>query len=364
MKCYLFRMKKCTHLHTLTNVIEEFIHKCKKGTRRYGNGYRIRPNTIENYRFLLKLVRDFEAKTLTKTRVISELKLTKKEFMVERRYWKKFFGSFTEFLYRQGRFDNYVGSMIKNLKAVLKFAEDEHMIGTSSYRNQLYVIKEEVPIITLTPEQLQFLIHDEAFRHKLTADLQTVLDIFILGSTVALRFSDLIAIGWCNIKRVGESYYLAVSSIKTQTATRVKLPDYALEVLARYKSTQKRKAVFPLISLSWFNIQLRRICEMAGWTYDCGKRRSRNGKKVELKNPRTGKSYRFCDLISSHVMRRTGITTMLMNGVPELVVRKISGHGPTSPSFLRYVNFVQGYLDQEIERHHALMSKSSFQATF
>jgi intergrase/recombinase len=98
---------------------------------------------------------------------------------------------------------------------------------------------------------------------------------------------------------------------------------------------------------------------LAGWVEEWGKYRSRNGKRVEVKNPGTKKAYRFCDLVSSHVMRRTGITTMLMNGVPELVVRKISGHSPTSPAFSRYVNFVQGYMDKEVHKHHEIMEQVS-----
>jgi intergrase/recombinase len=48
-------------------------------------------------------------------------------------------------------------------------------------------------------------------------------------------------------------------------------------------------------------------------------------------------------------MRRTAITTMLMLGMKEHVVRKISGHADNSKSFYRYVNLVQSYLDNEVD---------------
>ncbi|MBK6380987.1 MAG: hypothetical protein IPF72_15415 [Chitinophagaceae bacterium] len=47
-------------------------------------------------------------------------------------------------------------------------------------------------------------------------------------------------------------------------------------------------------------------------------------------------------------MRRTAIT-MLMLGMKEHVVRKISGHADNSKSFYRYVNLVQSYLDNEVD---------------
>lgn len=48
-------------------------------------------------------------------------------------------------------------------------------------------------------------------------------------------------------------------------------------------------------------------------------------------------------------MRRTAITTMLMMGMKEHVVKQISGHSNDSKSFYRYVNLVQSYLDNEMD---------------
>jgi hypothetical protein len=75
----------------------------------------------------------------------------------------------------------------------------------------------------------------------------------------------------------------------------------------------------------------------------------RDGKRIELKT-RNGKSYRFCDLLSSHVMRKTTITTLLMAGVPEHAVRRISGHAPNSKEFFRYVQYSQRYMDEYTDK--------------
>jgi hypothetical protein len=48
-------------------------------------------------------------------------------------------------------------------------------------------------------------------------------------------------------------------------------------------------------------------------------------------------------------MRRTAITTMLMLGMKEHVLRKISGHADNSKSFYRNVNLVQSYMDNEMD---------------
>ena len=49
-------------------------------------------------------------------------------------------------------------------------------------------------------------------------------------------------------------------------------------------------------------------------------------------------------------MRRTAITTMLMLGMAEHVVKKISGHAANTKAFYRYVNLVQSYLDHEVDK--------------
>ena len=48
-------------------------------------------------------------------------------------------------------------------------------------------------------------------------------------------------------------------------------------------------------------------------------------------------------------MRRTAITTLLMLGVPENLVRRVSGHAPGSKEFYKYVSIAQEYLNEEVK---------------
>ena len=87
---------------------------------------------------------------------------------------------------------------------------------------------------------------------------------------------------------------------------------------------------------------------MAGFINPIHVTRERQGKtKSTTKN-----ALRFCDKMSSHMMRRTAITTLLILGMPEHLVRKISGHSSSSSSFSRYVHYVQVYIDKEIDKVH------------
>ncbi len=73
-----------------------------------------------------------------------------------------------------------------------------------------------------------------------------------------------------------------------------------MAILKKYK--KKQTTLIPVISLNQFNKNIKRIGELAGWTQIVGKERSKRGKRKEIKKA-NGKAYRFCDLLSSHVMR-------------------------------------------------------------
>ncbi len=103
----------------------------------------------------------------------------------------------------------------------------------------------------------------------------------------------------------------------------------------------------PRLSNTNLNKQVKNLIEKAGWIYNLPKIRHRQGKPIEIKNSK-GSSYRFCDHITTHTMRRTAITTLLMMGVPETMVRKISGHAAGSKEFYKYVSVVQDYMNEKV----------------
>jgi integrase len=332
-------------------LFEKFLKDSYKGKRLKADGTKIKTQTIDNYNYVLKYLQEYETKFDTKLRIKIFSAANKRTFLAERKYWKKFYHEFTNYLYsKKGCFDNYVGAVIKVIRMFFNYVNKDLGIATGDFYKGFYVCKEEVPIITLLPEQLQFLINDKAFPEKLTPSLLKTKHIFVFGCTVALRVSDLFAIKFTDIEKRVDAYYLPVKTIKTGTVVRIKLPEYAVNIVEHFKATaKKRKTIFPPIPRTRFNDQLKAIAEAAGWVGEIGKQRTRRGLSVEGTIGASKKKYRFCDLVSSHIMRRTAITTMLMLGMKEHVVKQISGHSNDSKSFYRYVNLVQSYLDNEMD---------------
>lgn len=340
-----------TKEYPLLPLFEKFIQYSYKGRRLKPDGSRIKLQTVNNYRYVLQYLQEYEAEYGIVLRIKSGNSQNKRTFIAESNYWKRFYQQFTGFMYQKKNcYDNYVGTVIKTIRIFFNFLNRDMGIVTGSFYKSFYVCREEVPIVTLVPEQLQFLINDTAFAEQLTRPLQKAKDIFVFGCTVALRVSDLFAIKFTDVERIGGCSYLPVRTIKTGVTVRIKLPGYATDIIEKYKSTARgRKTIFPPVPRTRFNNQLKAIAELAGWVNHLGRKRTKRG--IQYSKPgKTGNTvYRFCDLVSSHTMRRTAITTMLMLGMKEHVVRKISGHADNSKSFYRYVNLVQSYLDNEVD---------------
>jgi len=281
-------------------------------------------------------------------------KSSMRELLKEKNYWKRFYFRFTEFMYsKRNCHDNYVGSTIKLIRSFFNYLNYEKGINTGEYYKHFYVRGEEIPIIALNSQQLNFLIYNMEFENSLTQTLQRAKDIFVFGCTVGLRVGDLVSLKLTNIERVNNDWYIKMVSKKTGTFTRIKLPVYAVDILKKYSG--KFNTLLPKAALQNLNNRFRVIAQMAGWTNPVIKVRHKRGVTIELKRQSAGDktTYRFCDLVSSHTMRRTAITNLLCLGMPEHLVRKISGHAAGSKEFYKYVHYSQSYIDVECDKAFA-----------
>lgn len=326
---------------------DRFIKASETGKRTSPNGKRLSKGTIRNYGCTRKLLERFaqEKKFMLRVKVINTN--NKRILTGEMNYWRKFYLRFTTFMYKDlGLFDNYVGSNIKNIRTFFTYLRRDLQLNVGDYHRRFYVKKEEVPIVVVLPEQLSFLIYDEEFDQSLPHRLRETKDFFVFGCAVGLRFSDLVNLTMKNILVNDDNWYLSVKSRKTRSESLVKLPEYARVIAYRYH--KKYQKLLPPFNKSNLNKYLKKLGELAGFSQVIGKERDQQGKSRRMLLG--GKEYRFCDLMTSHTMRRTAVTTLLSLGVPEPVVRRITGHSVNSKEFYRYVMFAQQFIDQSTEK--------------
>jgi integrase len=332
---------------SIVYLYEKFLSESEKGRRLQKNGAVIGASTICQYKALLTNLKAFEMTSKRQWLFTTQYKHSKTAFNKEKKHYKSFYLNFTNFLYAKGCIDNYVGHQIKHIKTLFNYLIHSKGYEMGIFYKEFYARKEEIPVIVLNQEQLRFLIKDKAFENSLPDNLKISKDIFVVGCSTGLRYSDLINLQQRNIETFNGNTYIINKSIKTNTFTRIKLPEYVLDILKKYNNKQKK--LLPVRSLDNFNHNVKKMAELAGWTEEIGKIRSNRGKRKDKKTL-DGRVYRFCDHISSHVMRKTAITTLLILGIPEALVRKISGHAPNSKEFYKYVKYTDSFLDCETDK--------------
>jgi integrase len=329
------------------------------GKKRLPNGSVYRESSIQNYKHVKKKLLEFAVARNFGFRFRKIRNLSQRGMIIERNYWKKFYRKFTAYLYKHcNHKDNYVGMHMKILRAFFNYVNRDLMIDIGNFHCQFYVTKEQIPIIALTQEQLQFLIYNIEFENSLPDRLKRAKDIFVFGCSVALRYSDLMSLTESNLIRNHDNHYLSIRSKKTKVYSQIKLPDYAIAILVKYK----KLGSYLLPQLSNFNLNkyLKELAEKAGWIAAIGKTREKKGKLTEVKKGNV--KFRFCDHITTHTMRRTAITTMLTLGVPEYIIRSISGHAAGSKEFFRYIAIAQSHKDQELDKMYEKMKSSQQRA--
>ncbi|MES2726825.1 MAG: tyrosine-type recombinase/integrase [Bacteroidota bacterium] len=339
-------------------LLRQFIIDSQSKKRLQKNGTIIKQSTIDTYELLYKNILSY----CLKKHCLIEFPLlnynAKKDINKADKYWKEFYLKFTDYLYKDlDCYDNYVGNQIKVLKVFFNYLLLEKNMPIGLFHKKFYVMKEDIPILVLEPEQLQWLIENNDVDKELSPLQIGVKNIFIVGCTVALRFSDLLALKRTDVVYSMNAMYIQVRSKKTSTFTSIKLPDYAKDIIEVFMQ-ENRVTVFPFISVNYFNKNLKIIALKMGWNKPIDKIRHKRGQSVFI-NKKEG-SLLLSDLISSHIMRRTAITTMLRLGMPEHSVRKISGHTQGSKEFYRYVELSQLYLDKQTDEVFYKLRNSKF----
>lgn len=344
------RKDKFLDQETFLSLIDDFINDSYAGRRTKKNGARLKESSIRNYFTLKKYLVEYTQQNTFQLKIYIVNNLSQREKEEAKRYYKKFYASFTDFLYDNKKvFDNYVGFLMKMLRSLFNYFEEERNISVGTFHKSFFIPKEEIPIVALDAKQLNYMIYDKGFTEKVRKNnLEEIKDVFVFGCTVALRVSDLSALSRENLIIKGNKYYIQIKSQKTKIFTSIQLPDYAVEIINKYYGKQDR--LLPILNTNWVNKNLKRLSVLIPDDFEMIKTRERRGEQVIIyKDPINKIHYKLSDHISSHTMRRTAITTMLSLGMPEHIVRKISGHAANSTEFYKYVRLSQSVIDEQTD---------------
>lgn len=225
-----------------------------------------------------------------------------------------FISNFIEWLTSRGYATNYIGSQLKNLKAVMNKAYKEGLHNNKDYQH-FEKMSEKVLSIYLNEKDIEKLINVE-----LSKEDNPYRDMFMIGYYTAMRFSDYSRLSLSDI-RDG-----MINKFKTQkTGAEVTIPAHPrlVEILNRYDGSS------PRINHITFNKRIKEICRLAKID-DLVKRSVTKG------GVRQTTQYEKWELVSSHTARRSGATNMYKCGIPPHDIMMITGH-TTEKMLMKYI---------------------------
>ncbi|WP_066829644.1 tyrosine-type recombinase/integrase [Rufibacter ruber] len=308
---------------------EKFIEDSKTGKRLTDKGTVFEKNTIKSYQS-----------------VLTNLKKFKEIYPLE---WDNindnFYNRFCEYYWENlNSFDNNVGKAVKIVKTMLNYAFDTGMIKVQLNVKKWKSWKEEIQILVLYHDEIKLLYSMPINNEKL---LRTR-DIFLMGVFTCLRVENLLNLTENDLQVIQNEFYINTLVTKTKKHIRIKMNSIGADIITKYRS--QFKTLLPEISSQNFNANLKELAAIFIQYLNELKEKNQMSKDMignswdkDFKRIRTRKGvvhYEYISpakYISSHCMRRSGITNLLMLGMTPFEVQAISGHSLNSRDFAKYV---------------------------
>lgn len=346
-------IKKIPAKSELLEAFEAFILASKNGTRKTKKGKKIAAPTITKYENTLKSLKRFSKDTKY---VLSWEKIN-----------DKFYDAITNYLWHtKDNYDNYVGTIISVLIAFLNWCTDTKIIGSKLYTSNWIVWKEEeVDALVLYPDELR-LLYEMPIEKQ---DLDDIRDLYVFGCLTCLRSANLLHLKESDINIVGKVWHIAPVQVKVERTLWIRLHDIAISIIKKHRG--KHKTLLPDVSYLQYNVGLKVLAAefkkhieslkdkkliTNDWDKPFSRVRFKQGNAIKTEID-------ICKMLRPHTQRSTGITNLLLMGMREFEVKKISGHSKNSPAFGRYVRIAQRFVDAQSDTAWDKIFKKKGKAT-
>jgi integrase len=220
-------------------------------------------------------------------------------------------------------------------------------------QKEVLVIQYEVPAkhidtekVFLDPEDIKVIFNNYHIRERLSARNKFYFDFSLIALTTALRRNDILFLKPTDFKKVSGKFFVTNWNHKTKVDTLAQIPEFIYNIVQEnVKSFGHVLGYFDDCYVKCLSVMIKKTFdqpEFEGLQREHTKNiMSPDGKTQKQK---TKKLYEF---ITPHVFRRSAITTMLVSGVDEGTVKKMSGHVRDSEAFNVYVGHVQSHFEKE-----------------
>lgn len=187
-----------------------------------------------------------------------------------------------------------------------------YKIGNEVYGTPYYMTREERDTLA------EYDLHERP-------DLEKIRDLFVFQCFCGCRIGDLLRLTKRNVIGGYLEYIPHKTISKRGQVIRVPLHPKAMQIIERYKDTEN---LLPNCgSTIRINRKLKQLFALCGFT-----------RLVQVLNPVTRKEEQkpLCEVVSTHMARRTFIGLLYKQVKDPNLIASMSGHAPNSTAFARY----------------------------
>lgn len=310
------------------------------GNKRYS------PATVKIYRYVSNLLVEFTnfhyPIDIREFHIEPSWESFRKREVADRysRYWKKYEDYLT---------DREVGIRsrrdVMNITSVIATYWANHLFFTLPKLPRL--TSHEKAIIVLPYEFVKRFLNDEDRMYdKLTPELKFIWEISATMLITTLRVGDAMSLTERDLVLSKEGVFLRKKNEKTGAYSEMPLPKRIADIyrdnLARHGRVY---TVVPTKDLIYDN--MRKFFKM----YD-DMHEMISAAEIDHRGNERIVTKPYYEWVHPHLLRKTAITTMIYNKVPERFIKFASGHSKNSPAFERYVGHVEKYYRSEISDYY------------
>lgn len=232
-----------------------------------------------------------------------------------------FFSDFKAWLFAPPRLHsaNYASKVVSVLRQFMRDAQRRGYHSKTDYQG-FSIKKVKTTKIAMSFDELEHLYSLDLSGNT---RLEKVRDLFLIGAYTGLRFSDFTRIYPEHIETVGDKTILTITTQKTGEQVSIPLLPIPLVLLRKYNFEA------PKISNQKMNDYLKELGQLAGMTGKMIVTGSKGGKREDSTAEKWEK-------LTTHVARRSFATNFYRDGVPAVVLMKITGHA-TERQFMQYI---------------------------
>jgi len=226
---------------------------------------------------------------------------------------------------------------LKFLKRFLKWGVGKKYITNDAYKDYSPKIKKvNKKVIFLTKDEI-----DKIKKFQIPPEkqyLERVRDVLIFSCFSGMRYSDLYALTWDDMK----SDSLEFITKKTDDKIIVELNNHTRAIIEKYRFTRfPKNKVLPVISNQKYNDYLKELGELIGFKDPIKEVFFSGNERLESIKP-------FYEHITSHIGRRSFICNGLYMGIPVHIMMKWTGHSDYD-SMRPYIDTVDSMRSKAME---------------